>query len=151
MTQLATTRFKRSGAEFERNIHMAYPEHGTDFDAILDPAYWAHVSAHMKIGDKIEVQPDDMSYSAELRVLDVGTLFAKVGVYHKVEWDNVEVTGDLPGNSGLEVKFRGPHCRWSVLRVTDPSRPEVLKEKIASKGEAEAWCREYSRTVKGNG
>lgn len=145
MTQLAINRFKRSAAEYERNVHVAYPEHGTPFEALLDPGYWAHVSATMKIGDKIEVTPDDMSYSAELRVLDVGTLFAKVGVYHKVDWDDVEVTGDLPAKSGLEIKFRGPHLRWCVLRGAD-----ALKERCMSRGDAEVWCKEYLKVV-GNG
>lgn len=140
MTQLQPARLKN--AENERQQHFVVPEHGTPFDALLDPAYWAHVSMKFRPCDLIEVHAEDGSYYARLLVRDAGKLYAKVAKLEYVELDKVEVL-QAAGKilDGHEVKWRGPLHKWCVVRGAD-----VLKDGM-SKAEAEDFLRSYSRTV----
>lgn len=139
MTQLMPVRLKF--AENERNQWFVVPEAGTDFDALLDPAYWAHVSAKFKPCDIIEVHAEEGSYYGRLLVQDAGKLYAKVAKLEYVELDKVEVTQSNPALTGHEVKWRGPIHKWCVVRG-----PDVLKEGL-QKSEAHAWLGQYSKTL----
>ena len=140
MTQLAISRFKQ--AEYERTVYSVVPEHGTPFDAVTEPDYWAHVSARMRPGDRIEVQAEDGSYWAELLVRDAGRLFAKVSVLRKVDLDEETVTGELPVSSDMTIKWRGPHLKWCVLRGND-----AIKEHCQTKGEAGSWLSDHIKAL----
>lgn len=133
MTQLTPRRFK--AAEVVRNQWCAEPEFGTPAEALLAPAYWAHVSASMRRGDIVCALAEDNSYFTELLVLDVGKLFAKV-----VQLRCIQITAaqmlNVPVPEGYEIKFRGPK-KWSVLRGKD-----VLKEDM-TKADAERWLSDH--------
>jgi hypothetical protein len=133
MTQLTPRRFKPSNSV--RNQWHVEPEFGTPPEALLDPAYWAHVSAQLRRGDIICALSEDNTYFSELLVIDAGKLFAKV-----IQLRCVQITAAQMLNvtvpEGYEIKFRGPK-KWSVLRNKD-----VLKEDM-EKPQAEAWLREH--------
>lgn len=138
MTQLAPRNLEPSDAA--RNEWNVKPEFGTPMDAMLDPAYWAHVSAKLRRGDIINVLPEDNTYFAQFLVLEAGKLFAKV-VKTPMCFDikpaqmlNIEVP------KGYEIKFRGPR-KWSVLRGTD-----VLKEDL-EKSDAERWLSDHVKAM----
>jgi hypothetical protein len=133
MTQLTPRRFKSSDSI--RNQWHAEPEFGTPADALLDPAYWAHVSSQMRRGDIVCALSEDNSYFCELLVIDAGKLFAKVIQLRCVKITSAQMLNvDVP--DGYEIKFRGPR-KWSVLRNKD-----VLKDDM-EKTQAEAWLRDH--------
>jgi len=140
MTQLAISRFKQ--AEYERTVYSVVPEHETPFDAVIQPEYWAHVSARMRPGDRIEVQAEDGSYWAELLVRDAGRLFAKVAVLRKVELNEEDVTGDMPAATEFAIKWRGPHHKWCVLRGVD-----LVKAECQTRGEASTWLADHMKAL----
>lgn len=140
MTQLNPHRLQ--AAEFVRTVYRVVPEDLTPFEALLDPAYWAHVAAKLRPLDRIEVEAEDGSYTAMLIVRDAGRLFAKVAVLYKVNLDPVEVGASLPIPSNYFVKFSGPILKWCVVRDKDR-----LREGVASRVEAEAWLREHLKNV----
>lgn len=140
MSQLQPSRLKY--AEHERQQWFVVPEHGTPFEALLDPAYWAHVSAKFRPCDQIEVHAEDGSYYARLLVRDAGKLYAKVAKLEHVELDKIDVLqGGVMALEGHAIKWRGPIHKWSVVRGSD-----VLKDSL-SKTEAEAYLASYARTV----
>jgi hypothetical protein len=129
MTQLAPKNFEPS--ETVRNEWHVKPEYGTPPEALLDSAYWAHVSSKMRRGDIVYALSEDNSYFSELLVLDAGKLFAKVAQLRCVQITQAQFV-NVPVPEGYEVKFRGPK-KWSVLRGKD-----VLKDDM-DKATAEQW------------
>lgn len=137
MTQLAPKNFQLS--ETVRNQWHAIPEYGTPPEALLTPAYWAHVSAKMRRGDIVCALSEDNSFFSELLVLDVGKLFAKVCQLRCVKITQSQMLNiEVP--EGYEIKFRGPR-KWSVLRGKD-----VLKEDM-EKPVAEQWLVDHIKAV----
>ncbi len=133
MTQLTPRNFKSSDSV--RNQWHAQPEFGTPPEALLDPAYWAHVSAQLRRGDIIYALSEDNSYFVELLVIDAGKLFAKVVQLRCVKISTAQMLNvDVP--EGYEIKFRGPK-KWSVLRGKD-----VLKDDM-EKSQAEQWLADH--------
>lgn len=141
MTQLAINRLQQ--AEYQRTVYRVVPELNTPYEELFDPQYWAHVSAKFRPGDRIEVEAEDGSYYAELRVMDAGTLYAKVAELRKVDFDDNVVVGDSPAMSGYEVKWRGPIMKWSVLRGKDS-----IREGEQTKGAAHSWLAEHIKVVR---
>lgn len=137
MTQLTPRNFKAS--EAVRNQWAAEPEFGTPPEALLDPAYWAHVSAQLRRGDIITALAVDNSYYSELMVLDAGKLFAKVLQLRCISITAAQMLNvNVP--EGFEIKFRGPKL-WSVLRGKD-----VLVEGKDKPG-AEQWLKEHLKVA----
>lgn len=142
MTQLEPKRLhptRLAQSEMARNQWNVSPEYGTPYEALLDPAYWAHVSAKLRRGDIITALSEDNSYFAEYIVLEPDKLRAEVALLTHVDLAaNSKFNAEVP--KGFEIKFRGP-CKWSVLRGTD-----VLKEGMTRK-EADAWLKDHVRTA----
>lgn len=129
-------------ASYKRNWHYVAIEANIPFDAILEPGFWAHISAKMAPFDIIEVDTDDSAYTALLKVRDAGKLYARVEkLIYVLYADKDEV---LQGGATLEghmVKFRGPVHRWCVVRGAD-----VLKDAM-TKEEAYAWLGQYAKSI----
>lgn len=140
----ALIRGRFTSAEFVRTIHVASPEAGIAFDALLEPSYWAHVAHEMKAWDRIEVRPDDASYFAELIVLDVGRAAARVKPLRHVVLDSAD-TGKLDDGE-FEIKWRGPNAKFGVIRVRDKAlvSPEGG---LSSREEAERWLADYTKAL----
>lgn len=139
MTQLTSNRFRSN--EHENNYWTVYPEHGTPFEALLDPGYWAHVSAKMKPYDELRVIAEDGSYYGKLLVQDAGKLYAKVAKLEYYDLNVVEVKQAGVALEGHEVKWRGPVDKWCVVRGKDV----LVKGK--TKDEANSWLAQYGRTI----
>lgn len=141
MTQLQITRFE--SAEHQRNLWCAVPEAGTPFEAVLTPAYWAHISARLRPWDRIEVMPEDGSYFAELLVQDAGRLYAKVAMLRHLKLEMVEVRGE-DGGADYEIKWAGPVKKWRVMRKSDKAE---LRDRFSTQGEASSWLAQHIKTV----
>lgn len=139
MTQLATNRIQL--AEHMRNIWYVTPEPNTPLDALLEPKYWAHVSAKFRPRDRIEVDAEDGSYFAELIVADAGRLFAKVNLLRKYELTPVEMKEISPD---FEVRWAGPHAKWRVVRKSDRG---LIKEGFENRQEAEMYLQSHVRAM----
>lgn len=120
-------------AEHKRRIWSIVPEHGTEFDEILKPSYWAHVAKQLRITDRIEVHAEDGCYFAELIVRDAGNLFASVGVLRKIDLDTVK-SGNA--EAGYDVAWKGPHRKFAVIRLSDDA---IVKDGFDAKPAALAW------------
>lgn len=139
MAQLASNRLHF--AEHRRNIFSVTPEHGTPFEEILKDGYWAHVSAKMKPGDRVEVMAEDGSYFAELLVQDAGRLYAKVAALRHVKLEAVEVKEGGLSMEGYEVTWKGPQLKWCVMRGKDR-----LKDGM-DKNSAIQWMQSHAKAA----
>lgn len=139
-------------AEFERTIYTATPEHGTVFEDMLKPQYWANVAYKFKPGDRIEITAENGDWFAELMVVAAARLWAKVAVLRYVELAEAKLTegqaaSDLVGLDPVddyEVKWSGPSVKWRVLRKAD-NHP--LRDGFQTKDEAENWLKDYVKAV----
>lgn len=139
MTQLAPNRFKT--ADSQRNIFHVVPEAGTPFEALLTDKYFAHVSAFLKPGSRIEVIAEDGKYWADLLVRDAGKLYAKITVLNHVELEPVEVREGGLSAEGMEVRWCGPKLKWCVLRGKDRLKDEM------DKGQAIQWMQSHAKAA----
>lgn len=141
--QLSAGRMK--GREFENQDHCATVEDGVTLEHLLQPEFWSHVAPQMRPYDEISVRVDDGTYYARLLVLSVGRNWAKVHVLevHQLTAKDVDMT-QAEAFDGFEVKYRGPHCKFSVIRKKDNA---LLQEKMGSKAEAQAWLAQHVKTA----
>lgn len=140
MPQLAPSRIEL--AEQLRTIWSMSPEADTTFEAILLPEYWAHVSAKFRPRDRIEVEPEDGTYYAELIVRDAGKLFAKVEVIRHVKLKEYNVRGDL--DMQFDIRHAGPNQKWRVVRVADKA---VLSSGHETPDAARSWAMQHAKAM----
>lgn len=119
-----------SNAEHKRVVHTAYPVEGVTLEDVLKPDFWVHVAASLKVTDKIEVYPADMSWYAELVVLSTGNNHAKVFPVLFVEIG--AKAGDEVADAVYEIKLRGPR-KWSAVHRENGS---ILFENIDTREDA---------------
>ncbi len=136
---------RMKGAEYERTVYVATVEFGTTKDDMKDPAFWSHVSNKLKPWDRIEVRSDDGTFFAEYLVLASERTWAKVHMLSYTSLTSAEVSQTQAAieNDEFEVRWRGPHLKFSVIRKADDA---VLKDGM-SKDEAFLWRKEYVKTV----
>lgn len=130
---LNQSRFFQADHRFNRWAVVA--EHGETIDTITKPEYFTHVSKRLRPMDKIEVYAEDMSFYAELLVIDAGSTWAKTFVLR-----NVSLLKGSPAPASdtdkYIVSYRGLHKKFSVVRKADQ---EVVKDGFQSKDEANTW------------
>lgn len=108
------SRFKL--AEQVVNTHCIVVENGVSFEAMKDPAYWAHVARQLRPGDEIKVRTDDGAYAALLYVKDVSHQAARVVPVWHIDLSKAET---LPTNEEYQVAYAGPHHKWRIVRKSD--------------------------------
>lgn len=141
MTKLHANRFR--SAELVRLIFAVTPEHGTDFDDLLKPDYWAHVAQQMRIGSVIEVRPEDGSYYAELFIRDCGRLWAKVAVLRKIDFADAAAESLEAEDPSFSVAWHGPHAKHVVFRMKPGGGKEILRDGFDTKDAASAWLSQH--------
>lgn len=141
MTQLATDRIQF--AQHMRNVWYVTPEHGTPVEALLDPGFWAHVSAKMKPRDRIEVDAEDGSYFVELRVEDAGRLYAKVVVLRRVDLLPADAVATAE-TAEYKIMWAGPHAKWRIIRTKDKG---LVKDGIETRQAAELYLTSHAKAM----
>ena len=131
-------------AEYNRQDFVANAEVAHTVDDLLQPGYWSHMAAQLNAYDHIEVRADDGSWLVELLVTEVGKNYAKVIIRHK--YDLVNVTEAPVLSEQHKIEFKGPQKKHVVIRVSDG---QSIKEGISKREEAEAWLKDYERTIAG--
>lgn len=135
---------RRVFADQARNIHVVTPEAGTPIEVVLSPDYWSTVAMNMTPWDRIEVRAEDGAYYAELLVLSCDRNWAKVKLLSKHSLTAEDTIPDPGVQTHHQIKWRGPHHKWSVVRNSDNA---VLKDKM-EKGEANTWLMEYLKAMR---
>jgi len=136
MSKLTAGRCKQ--AEFTRTLWSVYAEQGTPLEDVTKPAFWAHVAAKLKPLDRVEVYEETGKYWAELMVLSVGKMEARMTVLRKHDLQTPTVPAIDLGD--YEVNWGGPHQKHRVVRKSDK---EVIKDGFGTKEEAQLWLTDH--------
>lgn len=131
------------GAEFERVIYCVFPDKGVTQEDMQDPAFWSSTAVKFRPWTRLEVYAEDGTYFAEAIVLACDRAWAKV---HFLSWHNL-TTSDVSLTQAQTSKFEVTHTpnrKWHVVRKADR---QIMKEFCQTKGEAETWLTEYTKTV----
>ena len=99
--------------------HFLLVEPGVTPDHVVDPDFWVHVAARLRVMDRIEVVAADGSFDMELRVvaIDPRGLWAQVRPLSIVEGKlAVAASGQFPDKDGYTIEFSGVH-RWRIIRA----------------------------------
>lgn len=105
---------------------------GVSLEDAMKPAYWAHVAEKLRQHDTIRIIPEAGAYFAEILVLSAGRGYANVALLRHIPLDDEAMAGDQ-GNDLVDVKWRGPHSKWSLVRKSDGA---VLKDGLVEKVDA---------------
>lgn len=120
-------------AEYGRTVYSHAVAQGNDYEKdVLKPEYWVHVAGMLKAGDRIEVTGHAGAYFAELYVVNVNAIGARVAELFKTEIKINAVAETDHDDPDYAIKMRGPR-KWSILRKADNS---VVKEDIATREDA---------------
>lgn len=150
MEKLQTTRLRN--AEFERAIYTATPEHGTKFEDMLVPKYWANVAHKFKPGDRVEITAENGEWFAELMVAAAARLWAKMAVLRYVELVDAAAPAHGPEATPEEadpandydIKWAGNTAKWRIVRKADK---EPLHQGFQTKEQAQSWLADYLKAV----
>ena len=129
-------------AEYRRNVLVATAHVGTVPADLLKPEYWAYVSPRLKPWDEIHVRADDGTWYAKYLVTEAGRTFARTHMLenHNLTSRDVALSqAPIIIGGAYEVKYRGEHNKWSVVRTTDAS---VMHEFEETQGGAVNWANE---------
>lgn len=138
--------------EVVRNVWTVFLTGEETIQDVLRPEFWKHVSGSLKRFDKVEVIFVTKEAYAELLVLSVKELAARVIVTSAVGIEipkQVALTGsgkDLSNKiecpKGYKVVYgRGAQQKWMVIRLSDG---EELTRGIDTEAEALLWAQQHS-------
>lgn len=132
--------------DFVRAFYVATAFSNTEPTDLLAPEYWAHFAQRLRLRDRIEVWANDGSWVADVVVLGATKNSADVRVLRVDYIDGVRPAGDAPdGLKSYEVRYRGMHSQWSVIRVVDGA---VVHEGEGSRTAADHWLSNHLKAFK---
>lgn len=123
-------------AQYVIQTHWVEVTEEMPFKDVLEPSFWVHVAQYMRRGDEIVIDARDLSYTAKLKVIEVGELFAKVALISKI--DLIAKSEDI---SALSVE--SVNGKFRVRRGKD-----VMKADLATRKDAERWISDYASESK---
>lgn len=144
MEAMNLTRMRQ--AEFVRTDYVLIAHATNTPEDIVRPEYYAHVSDKMKARDRLTVWADNMTWMAELVVLEVGRGWARVHPLSLTEFGtSASIKGLTIERDGYRVTHRGEFSQWSVIRMADS---EVVSEGHGSQGGAVDWLDNHLKAIK---
>lgn len=129
-------------AEHERQNWVANIPEGVTVDDVKDPAFWSFVSARMRPYDRIEMRSEDGTWVAEALVLSCDRTWAKIHVLQTYQLTTQDAS--MTECVKHEVRYRGPHRKWSVVRLTDQT---PVRDSFETRIEAFKWMNEFEKVV----
>ncbi len=132
-------RFDR--AQGARNIHRYIMPREDELADLLETDYWAHVKASFNVNDRIEVNPDDGSFYAELMVRSTSLGYVVTAIINFVEFDGPASKLEAPKE--YLIGYDGPYLKWQVKRFN-----QVLIEKLETRDLAETWLKNHLRDLR---
>lgn len=125
-------------AEYERQDFVVTAAEGTSIADVHQPGYWAFTASKFKRFDHIEVRQETGEWIANFVVLDCGKNWARV---HEVSVYELAPPSEEPAIANAhEVKWKGPHHKFSVIRKSDQSS---IQSGFVDKAGADAWLANY--------
>lgn len=119
---------------------VANIETGVPYEAVLKPAFWAHVAHKFTKFDTIAVRAEDGAYYAELLVVVPLKADTVVKELVHVELEIVREPGTEMDVGEFKVSFHGPTVKWRVSRDK-----RVMRDGFNSSAEAIQWAKDYSK------
>lgn len=137
-------RFK--GAEYERELWECTAHENTTPQDLLKPDYWAHVSNKLRPRARITAWAHDGTWMAEYVVKEAGRTWARVHLLAVHNLGTADVAQSQAADlEPYEIKWRGPHCKWSVVRKSDH---EVVHEGEGTQQGCTEWLQERVKADK---
>lgn len=142
-------RFKQF--EFVHNVWSAHPEHGVTIEDVKKPEYWAHITSHVRAGDRIDVLAEDFSFHAVLVVESKTTKALNVRV---LSYINLELPDDLKGavdatdsvaDDGVDeysIEWVGGNEKHRIIRISDG---EVIESGFITKKAAQSHIKAVTK------
>lgn len=132
--------------DFVRQFYVATAFENTEPADLMAPEYWAHFAQKLRLRDRIEVWANDASWMADVVVLGATKNAADVRILSVAYIDGMKPIGDAPdGIKSYEVRYRGIHSQWSVVRVADGA---VVHEGEGSRAAADTWLVNHLKAFK---
>ena len=128
-------------AQGARNIHRYIMPREDVIEDLLETDYWSHVQAKFNINDRIEVNPDDGSFYAELMVRSTTFGYVVTAVINFVQFDGPVSRLEAPKEYAID--FDGPYEKWQVKRLD-----QVLVSQLETKNVAETWLKNHLRDLR---
>ncbi len=120
-------------------------EQGTTEEDVLDPAFFAHFGMQFNVYDEITVRVDDGTWYGKFIVCSCGRTWTKLRTLLMLQLAERDV--DMTQAAvldGYEVKWRGPLCKWSVIRKQDNA---AIFEKGEERLIAETWLANHLKSA----
>lgn len=132
-------------SEHTNNRWRACPDSCENPEDLLKPGAWAMVASRFRIGDIIEVFPNDGSFFMMLVVRDCGQTWAKTSkVVFEFFGDNVATGGD-DLLAEYEIRWGGPAAKFRVHRKSDGA--VVSETGFPDKSAAYSWLLDYAKNM----
>jgi hypothetical protein len=126
-------------AEYVRHIFAISLDADVNFEDTLKPAYWAHVAAKLRVGDRVEVSAADGTWLAELVVSGTTSTEAKMSVYRFVELEPCKLPETGAGKAENVKTSDAFFRRWNNKEmVHEIIRKEDKAVVFSTKDKAEA-------------
>lgn len=115
----------------------------TQKEALFAPTFWTHHARALKSTDIILCLREDLAWAVVLMVLCVNG--PEVSVVPMTDFIKLDAD-DLPKTvaGGFGTKWRGPHAKWGVVRLTDCA---VIKDGFDSKDGANKFLLSLAKAV----
>lgn len=117
----------------------------TTIEDLIKPSFWAHIANKLQPADRIEVDFEDGSWLADIRVNERDATWAKIQVLNQAGKVAV-ASGDAPDEpeDDYKVEWSGRHTKYRVVRLSDKA---VLQTMLPSKLDAEVWLRDHKKAL----
>ena len=134
-------------AQYKFTAYSVTVPAGTKYEDLLKQDFLSNMAAKLRQYDRILVSIDTGEWFAEFIVTACSRTWAKLHPVYKLdlvskEGESVEMDDET--HSQFEVKHRGPHLKWCVIRKSDK---EPIKEQCENRQEAQAWLASYILTL----
>ncbi len=126
--------------EGARQDFVVTAESGTTIAMVMKPEFWANTAGKLSQFDHIEVRCEDGRWVADFLVLSAGRNWARLHLKAEYKLETSEAA--LTVTPKHQVKNRGPHLKWCVIRLADN---QPVMEKMDSESAAVNWMREHER------
>ncbi len=139
--KLTDTFTKFNLAEQVYRRHVAKPEFGITLAEVMDDAYWGNVASKLRVGDHIEIQPEGLTYHAELIVVDAGPVHAAVKLLSFVDLVNeAPKPSQAPITAYVDLGKYTAERNGGWFRVVRDSDKEVMRSGFRTLKAAQDWA-----------
>ena len=128
------------GHEFARTTWCVTVEIGTKVEHLTDARFWTQIAHMFRLGDHVEVMPQDGSSLSFLIVRNIDRNLVKMGLIQHVDFEDAAIPTQDIGD--YEIKWRG-RAGFGVLRKSDLA---LLRTGFQTRNEAIAWAVEQERS-----